>query len=69
LTNCVRTVDTKIAPHAWTHAQKQVLPHLRSACAEMSQAASAGAFGNTMKAKQFAQAALVQARMAARLTG
>ena len=69
LTNCVQTVDTKIAPHASTHAQKQVLAHLRSACAAMSQAASAGAAGNTMKAKQFAHAALTQAQIAARLSG
>jgi hypothetical protein len=69
LTNCVGTVDTKIAPHASTHAQKQVLAHLRSACAEMSQAASAGTSGNTTKAKQFAAAALQQARIAARLSG
>jgi hypothetical protein len=69
LTDCVRTVDTKIAPHASTHAQKQVLAHLRSACDEMSQAAGAGTAGNTMKAKQFAQAALAQAQIAARLSG
>jgi hypothetical protein len=69
LTNCVRTVDTKIAPHASAHAQKQVLAHLRSACDEMSQAADAGASGNTLKAKQFARAALTQAQIAARLSG
>jgi hypothetical protein len=69
LTDCVQTVDTKIASHASTHAQKLVLAHLRTACADISQAASAGASGNTMKAKQFAQAALMQARIAARLSG
>jgi hypothetical protein len=69
LTHCVQTVDTKIAPHASTHAQQTVLAHLRSACAEMSQAASAGAAGNTMKAKQFARDALTQAQIAARLSG
>ena len=69
LTNCVRNVDTKIAPHASTHAQKQVLAHLRSACDAMSQAASAGASGNTTKAKQFAGVALTQAQIAARLSG
>ena len=69
LTNCVNTVDTKIAPHASTHAQKLVLAHLHTACAEMSQAANAGTAGNTMKAKQFAQAALRQAQTAARLSG
>jgi hypothetical protein len=69
LTNCVRTVDTRIAPHASTHAQQQVLAHLNSACTAMSQAASAGASGNTLKAKQFAHTALVQARIAARLAG
>lgn len=69
LTNCVQSVDTKIAPHAPTHAQKHVLAHLRSACGAMSQAASAAAAGNTLKAKQFARTALAQARIAARLSG
>jgi hypothetical protein len=69
LTNCVQSVDTKIAPHASTHAQKRVLAHLRSACDAMSQAASAGASGNTTKAKQFAGVALTQAQIAARLSG
>jgi hypothetical protein len=69
LTNCVKTVDTKIAPHVSTQAQKQVLAHLRSACAAMSQAADAGTSGNMTKAKQFAATALMQARIAARLAG
>ena len=69
LTNCVQTVDTRIAPHAPTHSQQQVLAHLRSACDAMSHAASAAAAGSTMKAKQFAQIALTQAQIAARLSG
>jgi hypothetical protein len=69
LTNCVQTVDTRIAPHAPTHSQQQVLAHLRSACDAMSHAASAAAAGSTMKAKQFAQVALTQAQIAARLSG
>jgi hypothetical protein len=69
LTNCVGTVNTKIAPHASTPAQKQALAHLRSACNEMSLAASAGAAGNTAKAKQLAGDALTQAQTAARLSG
>jgi hypothetical protein len=69
VTNCVQTVDTKIAPHASTHAQQKVLAHLRSACAELSQAAGAGASGNTTKAKLFARDALTQAQIAARLSG
>ena len=69
LTNCMHTVDSKIAPHASTHAQKQVLAHLRSACDAMSEAADAGASGNTLKAKQFARTALRQAQIAARLSG
>jgi hypothetical protein len=69
LDNCMGVVDAKIAPHASTSAQKQALAHLHTACAEMTQAANAGATGNTAKAKQFAQAALVQARIAARLSG
>lgn len=69
LTNCVQSVDTKIAPHAPTQAQKQVLAHLWSACSSMSQAAAAAAAGNTLKAKQFARTALAQAQTAARLSG
>jgi hypothetical protein len=69
LTNCARFVDTKIAPRASTHAQQQVLAHLNSSCAAMSQAASAGASGNMTKAKQFARTALMEARTAARLSG
>jgi hypothetical protein len=69
LTNCAQTVDTKIAPHGSTHAQKLVLAHLRTACAQISQAVSAGVAGNVMKAKQFANAALAQAQIAARLSG
>ena len=69
LTNCVQSVDTKIAPRAPTRAQKQVLAHLRSACGSMSQAAGAAAAGNTLKAKQFAGTALTQAQIAARLSG
>ena len=69
LTNCSQTVDTKIAPHVSTSAQKRVLAHLRSACAAMSQAADAGSSGNMAKAKQLAATALMQARIAARLSG
>ena len=65
----MQTVDTKIAPHLSTHAQQQVLAHLRSACAAMSQAADAGTSGNMTKAKQLAAAALTQARIAARRSG
>jgi hypothetical protein len=68
LTNCVQTVDTRIAPHVSTHRQQQVLAHLRSACAAMSQAADAGISGNMTKAKQLAAAALAQSRIAARLS-
>jgi hypothetical protein len=69
LNDCIGMVGSKIAPHASTHAQTAAVAHLRSACAEMSQAANAGASGNTTKAKQFAAAALQQARIAARLAG
>jgi hypothetical protein len=68
LTNCVQTVDDKIAPHASTHKQMLVLAHLRTACADVSQAASAGVAGNAIKAKQFAHAALMQSQVAARLS-
>ena len=69
LSNCTGTVNSKIAPHASTHVQKQAVAHLRTACGDMSQAANAGSSGNTTKAKQFAKSALAQARIAARLAG
>ena len=69
LNDCMGVVGAKIAPHASTHAQNAAVAHLRSACAEMSQAANAGASGQTKKAKQFARAALTQAQIAARLAG
>ena len=69
LNDCMGAVDTRIAPHASTHAQKRALAHLRVACANLNQAAEAGASGNSTKAKQFARAALRQARIAARLSG
>jgi hypothetical protein len=69
LNDCMSTVDRKVAPHASTSAQKQALKHLRVACGDMTQAANAGASGNTTKAKQFARAALAQARTAVRLSG
>ena len=69
LNDCMGAVDTRIAPHASTHAQKQALAHLRVACADMTHATDAGASGSLTKAKQFAHAALAQARIAARLSG
>ena len=69
LSNCLNVVNGKIAPHASTAAQKQALAHLRLACGDMRHAASAGASGNTTKAKHFAHAALAQARIAAHLSG
>ena len=67
LNDCAGTVDKKIAPDVSTPAEKPVLPHLRSACIEMSRAANAGASGNLKRARQFARDALMQARLAARL--
>jgi hypothetical protein len=69
LNDCMGTLDSKVAPHASTHAQKQALAHLRVACGDMTQAANAGASGSMTKAKQFAQAALMQARIAAQMSG
>jgi hypothetical protein len=68
LNNCMGIVDSKIAPHASTHAQKQALTHLHSACAAMTQAVNAGTSGNTAKAKEFARTAVAQAQIAARLS-
>jgi hypothetical protein len=69
LNDCMGVVDTRIAPHASTHARKLALAHLRTACGAMTQAVNAGSSGNTAKARQFARAALAQARIAARLSG
>jgi len=69
LNDCMGVVDGKIAPHASTHAQKQALAHLRAACADMTQAANAGASGSTAKAKQFAGQALHEATIAAQMSG
>lgn len=69
LNDCMGVVDTKIAPHASTPDRRQALAHLRSACAEMTQAANAASSGNLTKARQFASDALAQARIAARLSG
>jgi len=69
LQNCMSVVDGKIASHASTHAQKQAVAHLRSACAAMTQASQAGSSGNMTKAKQFAGQALQEAKIAARLSG
>jgi hypothetical protein len=69
LNNCMGVVDSKIAPNANTHARKQALAHLRSACGDMTQAVNAGTSGGMAKAKQFARAAVAQARIAANLAG
>jgi hypothetical protein len=68
LNDCLNVVDTRFAKHASTSSQKQAVTHLRSACAAMTQAANAGASGDTTKAKQFAGVALEQAKIAARLS-
>jgi hypothetical protein len=69
LNDCIGTVDTKLAPHASNSTQKQAVPHLRAACAAMTQAASAASSGNMTKAKQFARTALHESQLAARLSG
>jgi hypothetical protein len=69
LNDCRGTVDGQIAPHASTPAQKKALRHLRVACDELKQAGSAGTSGDVTKAKQFARAALAQARVAVNLSG
>jgi hypothetical protein len=69
LSDCMGTVNGKIAPRASTPAQKQALAHLRVACHDMTQAVSAGSTGKTAKAKQLAQAALAEAHTAASLSG
>jgi hypothetical protein len=69
LNDCIGTVDTKFAPHATTQDRKQAVKHLRTACAEVTQAAKAGSSGDMATAKQFARQALLQAKIAARLSG
>ena len=68
LNDCMAVVDRKIAPNANTHARKQALAHLRTACGDMTQAVNAGSSGSMTKAKQFARAAVAQARIAANLS-
>lgn len=69
LNDCMGTLDARVVPHASTHAQRRAVSHLRIACGEMTQAADAGASGNMTKARQFARAALHQARAAVGLAG
>jgi hypothetical protein len=69
LNDCVSVVDTKFAAHASTHAQKQAVAHLRTACADMTQATKAGSSADMTKAKQFARQALHEAQIAANLAG
>lgn len=69
LNDCVGTVDTRFAPHATTQDRKQAVKHLRTACAEMTQAAKAASSGDMTTARQFARQALLQAQTAARLSG
>jgi hypothetical protein len=69
LNDCMAVVGAKIAPHASTRAQNAAVAHLRSAGAELSEAANGGSSGNLTKAKQFAGAALAQARIAGRRSG
>jgi hypothetical protein len=69
LNDCMGTLDAEVAPHVTTHAQKQALAHLRVAYGQMTQAADAGASGSMTKAKQFARAALHEARAAVGLAG
>jgi hypothetical protein len=69
LNDCIGTVDTRFAPHATTQGRRQAVKHLRAACAEMTQAAKAGSSGDMTTAKQFARQALLQAKIAARLSG
>lgn len=69
LSNCSSTVNNKIAPRATTAAQTKAVTHLRAACSDMSKATHAGMSGSMTKAKQFAQAALDQSQIAAKLSG
>jgi hypothetical protein len=69
LANCTSTVNDKLAPQARTSAQMKAVTHLRIACSDMSKATDAGMSGNLTKAKQFARQAVVQAQIAARLSG
>lgn len=68
LTNCSKTVNGKLAPHATTAAQQNAVKHMRAACSDMSKAIQAGSSGGMAKAKQLANDALRQAQTAARLS-
>lgn len=64
LMNCQSTVDTKLAPHATTTSQKQAVSHLRTACADVSQASTKAAAGDLATAKQLAKQAMSEAQQA-----
>lgn len=54
---------------AKTPADKEAVFHLRQACTLMSKASNAGVSGHMAKAKQYARASLMQARIAGRISG
>ncbi|HET9116152.1 MAG TPA: hypothetical protein VFN33_08675 [Gaiellaceae bacterium] len=69
LRQCQSIVNGKLSTQAGSARQQQAVVHMQVACNDMSRAASAGANGNTAKAKSLARQALQQAKLAARLSG
>ena len=69
LRQCQSIVNGKLSTHAGSARQQRAVVHMQIACNDMSRAASAGASGNTPKAKSLARQALRQAELAARLSG
>jgi len=64
LTNCRNIVNNQLAPKANSTKQRQAVSHLRTACDDMSKAATKAASGDMATTKQLAQQALDQAQQA-----
>lgn len=69
LTNCDSVVNDKIGPKAKGKADQKAIIHLDLVCQDIDSATQAGLSGKTARAKRFAQAALSQAQMAAKIAG
>jgi hypothetical protein len=66
--NCQGTLATQLAQRAHTAQEHAIVAHLRTACADLTQAAQQGHFGHAAAAKGLAARALAAAKAAAALT-
>jgi hypothetical protein len=64
LNDCLNTVDAELAPNARTRAERQALAHVRSACADITNASRKGASGDLERAKRLSEQALAEAQHA-----